>query len=187
MMLTNMRSPSLVGIASKHHPHSAIIADTLVLPHPQSIFDFAISVAVIHHLSTSSRRIAAIAQVLSTLKTPSDGELQTVYAQALFYVWALEQKGSRRGWSEDNEQDVMVPWVINSKSKSNSQQNKAKPNVEPPQDGRFVQLPKTLQRYYHLYRHGELENDICAAGGTVLSSGYEKDNWWAIATRARAD
>ena len=39
---------------------------------------------------------------------------------------------------------------------------------------------KTYQRYYHLYRKGELEEDVLHAGGVVLDSGYEKDNWWAI-------
>jgi tRNA (uracil-5-)-methyltransferase TRM9 len=38
----------------------------------------------------------------------------------------------------------------------------------------------TYQRYYHLYRKGELEADIAAAGGTILETGYERDNWWAI-------
>jgi tRNA (uracil-5-)-methyltransferase TRM9 len=42
--------------------------------------------------------------------------------------------------------------------------------------------PQTFHRYYHLYAEGELERDIGNAGGHVLESGYEKDNWWAIAT-----
>ena len=42
---------------------------------------------------------------------------------------------------------------------------------------------KTFHRYYHLYKQGELERDIEAAGGKVVEAGYEKDNWWAIATR----
>lgn len=41
---------------------------------------------------------------------------------------------------------------------------------------------KTFLRYYHLYRKGELEADIEQAGGVVVESGYEKDNWWAIAS-----
>lgn len=40
---------------------------------------------------------------------------------------------------------------------------------------------KTFHRFYHLYRKGELEEDVVAAGGAVLSSGYERDNWWVIA------
>lgn len=40
---------------------------------------------------------------------------------------------------------------------------------------------KTFHRFYHLYRKGELEEDVVAAGGEVLRSGYERDNWWVIA------
>lgn len=40
---------------------------------------------------------------------------------------------------------------------------------------------RTFHRFYHLYRKGELEEDVVAAGGEVLSSGYERDNWWIIA------
>jgi len=43
---------------------------------------------------------------------------------------------------------------------------------------------RTFHRYYHLYRKGELEEDVAAAGGVVLDSGYERDNWWAIAARS---
>ena len=41
----------------------------------------------------------------------------------------------------------------------------------------------TYQRYYHLFRKGELEDCIATAGGIVLEGGYEKDNWWAIVRR----
>ncbi|CAN8103799.1 unnamed protein product [Discula destructiva] len=40
---------------------------------------------------------------------------------------------------------------------------------------------KTFYRFYHLYKKGELEEDVRAAGGRVLRSGYERDNWWVIA------
>jgi len=148
------RSEALVKIAAKHEAHSAIVADILMLPHPASFFDFTISVAVIHHLSTTPRRVQAIAAILETLRP---GSPTASNGKALICVWALEQKRSRRGWDEDDEQDVMVPWVMRE---------------------------KTFHRYYHLYRSGELQSDISAAGGTVLESGYEKDNWWAIAMRS---
>lgn len=56
----------------------------------------------------------------------------------------------------------MVPWVLK---------------------GQKGKEEKTFNRYYHLYQSGELERDVIAAGGTVVESGYEKDNWWAIAVR----
>lgn len=75
---------------------------------------------------------------------------------ALVYVWALEQSSSRRGWKEGMDQDVMVPWIDNK-------------NPE-----------RRFDRYYHLYKKGELEEDVRSAGGLVLERGYEKDNWWAV-------
>ncbi len=163
------RSSKLVSIAARHQPHSAIVADNLALPHGSSVlgarFDFALSVAVIHHLSTSERRQEAIASMLQCLR--EDGK-------ALIYVWALEQKNSRRGWDEGHEQDVMVPWVMKTGKQDlgNGEKSDAKET--------------TFQRYYHLYRSGELELDIKAVGGEVLLSGYEKDNWWAIARHRRS-
>lgn len=154
------RSTNLVKIASQHQPHAAVVADTLSLPHQAGRFDFAISIAVVHHLSTPERRREAIREILLCLNAEG---------KALIYVWALEQKNSRRGWDEGHEQDVMVPWVMKSGKKN------------PNEDG---STEKTFQRYYHLYRSGELEADIAAVGGKVVGSGYEKDNWWAICQKA---
>lgn len=167
------RSTNLTTIAASHIPHSAIVADNLSLPHPSGTFDFAISIAVIHHLSTPERRIEAVKCVLDVLRRPQPPSSGTSTKQpsaintaqsdsggrALIYVWALEQKDSRRGWDEGHEQDVMVPWVLKQKKKED----------------------QTFLRYYHLYSKGELERDVESAGGVVLEGGYEKDNWWVIA------
>ncbi|KAL9110874.1 MAG: hypothetical protein Q9227_004674 [Pyrenula ochraceoflavens] len=153
------RSQALVQIAKNHQPHASVVADALNLPHPNSAFDFAISIAVIHHLSTNERRIVALKAALSVLcpHTParSGGRLLT-------FVWALEQSNSRRAFTSASPQDVMVPWVTKKPASS---------------------TPETYDRYYHLYAAGELERDIVAAGGRILESGYDRDNWWAIATR----
>ncbi|KAK7706766.1 tRNA methyltransferase, has a role in tRNA modification [Botryosphaeria dothidea] len=163
------RSTNLAKIATRHQPHSAIVADTLSLPHPLAAFDFAISIAVIHHLSTPERRIEATKAILDHLNPEG---------QALVYVWALEQRDSRRGWDEGHEQDVMVPWVMN---KNAPKKTKKKESAQPEQaEAAPPEGPKTFHRYYHLYRKGELEHDIQQAGGEVVEAGYEKDNWWAI-------
>lgn len=133
------------------------MADLLDLPHPPHAFDFAIAIAVVHHLSTPARRAGAIKAILECLKP--DG-------RALVYVWALEQESSRRGWSEKDDQDVMVPWVMRGKKRAGDDDSGG---------------DRTFHRYYHLYRKGELESDIAAAGGEVVEAGYEKDNWWAVA------
>jgi tRNA (uracil-5-)-methyltransferase TRM9 len=159
------RSTNLVKIASQHEPHSVMVADILSLPHRKEGsskrgFDFAISIAVIHHLSTLERREEAIRSILECLVEGG---------RVLIYVWALEQKNSRRGWDNGHEQDVIVPWIT--KTGKQQAESTAMPQLK----------EVTFQRYYHLYRSGELEGNIQAAGGQVLQSGYEKDNWWAIA------
>ncbi|KAF2160830.1 hypothetical protein M409DRAFT_70149 [Zasmidium cellare ATCC 36951] len=157
------RSHNLVKIASQHQPHAVVVADILDLPHQLHFFDFAISIAVVHHLSTPERRVEALRSILQTLKPGG---------QALVYVWALEQESSRRGWSEKDDQDVMVPWVMKGSKKTKDESGSEAASTD-----------KTFHRYYHLYRKGELEHDVETAGGQVVEAGYEKDNWWAIAKR----
>lgn len=233
-----LRSPKLAEIASQRQKRNAsaksnpniaasnehavtdvAIANGLNLPHPANRFDFAISIAVIHHFSTKDRRIRAIQEILQLLKPQArekdrnyegknhasvecdgDGENsgKATDGIALFYVWALEQKESRRGWDEEHEQDVMVPWVMKKKMErknSNKGHKREGPKDEsnilkPGEDKNREMRPNTsdtpnaeitFHRYYHLYRNGELEADIAAARGQVVCSGYEKDNWWALA------
>ncbi|KKK21394.1 hypothetical protein P175DRAFT_0501557 [Aspergillus ochraceoroseus IBT 24754] len=162
-IIASDRSENLARIARTHQPHSTIVADILHLPHPDGFFDFAISIAVVHHLSTPDRRVQAIREILRTLK-PASGDVPG--GRALIYVWALEQKSSRRGWDKGDTQDVMVPWVMRGSSQATTS----------------IDQPKVFHRYYHLYEVAELDQDIVKAGGHVLESGYDRDNWWAIAT-----
>lgn len=167
-ILGSDRSRRLVEIARRQaegRGHEVVVADCLALPcrvvggaGEGGGVDFAICIAVVHHLATRERRVAAIRAVLETLR--AGGRL-------LVYVWALEQEGSRRGWREGGEQDVMVPWVMRGGKKGGEGEGEE----------------RVFQRYYHLYCKGELEEDVVAAGGEVVEGGYEKDNWWAIATR----
>ncbi|KAK4550861.1 hypothetical protein LTR36_000441 [Oleoguttula mirabilis] len=159
------RSHNLAEIAAQHQPHSVVVADILDLPHQPHCFDFAISIAVVHHLSTPERRVQAIRSIVESLKPGG---------KALVYVWALEQESSRRGWSEQDTQDVMVPWVMRGSKKDHGDRHEAN-------GGHSHSSDKTFHRYYHLYRKGELEQDVHAADGCVIDAGYEKDNWWAIA------
>ena len=182
-----------------------LVADGLSLPFRDCAADFAICVAVVHHLSTRARRRDAIRQLLRCVKT---GEAAT--GQVLVYVWALEQGSSRRGWDEGGEQDLLVPWVLKnqnqarvrkkgsgpSQSQKSSRDDAAVANKsgEPPvpespagegadtaTGGVSHHTDPVFERYYHLYRKGELEEDVLAVGGVVIASGYERDNWWAVA------
>ncbi|KIW28830.1 uncharacterized protein PV07_04696 [Cladophialophora immunda] len=177
-IIASDRSNALVEIARQHQPHSVIVADILSLPHPSDLFDFALSIAVIHHLSSTARRVQAIREILQTLKPPSKssrvGGERDGGGQALIFVWALEQKDSRRGWDRGHEQDVLVPWVLKPDVAPQSKVEAQTPN--PP-------VSTTYHRYYHLYREGELQEDAMAAGARIVESGYDRDNWWVILAR----
>lgn len=180
--------------------HNVVVADGMRLPHRDGSFDFAISIAVVHHWASRERRIAAIAHILSKLR--AGGE-------ALIYCWALEQGSSRRGYHEGMQQDVLVPWVLQDKTKKSPlQTGQEKPDLTgvPAQErARYIaqwrkeveakraaereeatrrqleeEKKNTKYRFYHLYREGELEEDCTSAGGTVVSQGYEKDNWYVV-------
>lgn len=100
------------------------------------------------------RRKHALAEMARSVK--SGGRI-------LVFAWALEQPVTSSlyrhplGYLEvGNTQDVLVPW-----------KNKADGTVH--------------QRYYHLFRQGELE-DLAEGSGvlSVVQSGYDRDNWYAI-------
>jgi tRNA (uracil-5-)-methyltransferase TRM9 len=145
------RSESRVDIAAQDRGYEVLVCDGLQTPHPPGRFDFCICIAVIHHYPSPARRIEAVAHILSLLAPAGE---------ALLYVWALEQKASRRGWDEGDPQDVMVPWKTL-------------------EEGKEV----VYERYYHLYKEGDLEADVEAAGGRTIKSGYDKDNWWVVMGR----
>lgn len=200
------RSPSLAELAAKAHTKAdVLVADILSPPHPRGGFDFVISVAVVHHLSTPERRVEAIGAILSCLKAGGGeggaGEDEEkgnregrAKGKALIYVWALEQKNSRRGWDEGSEQDQLVPWVMKGGGPGGSAVKTVTPDssdaavggeVESGTEsskGKGKEEDRVFERYYHIYRKGELEADVRSAGGVVVDSGWEKDNWWVIAT-----
>lgn len=211
------RSDGLIKCAHEINEHyNVLVADGMCLPHRDNSFDFAISIAVVHHWSTRERRVQAINHILNKVKSGG---------QILIYCWALEQSTSRRGYHEGMEQDILVPWVLqeknNNKKKDNNDSNKSKDKknlnkpdlstVPPKERASFMAKWKkeqedirkeqekkekesqqvkneekneiTKYRYYHLYREGELEEDCISAGAKIMTTGYERDNWYVIAKK----
>jgi alkylated DNA repair protein alkB family protein 8 len=90
-------SEKLVEIC-KRRGFDVIVADTLSLPYSDNICDAVLSIAVLHHISTLTRRIQALKELIRILK-PDTGRL-------LLTAWAMEQEGGLR----TGAQDVWVPW-----------------------------------------------------------------------------
>ena len=55
---------------------------------------------------------------------------------------------------------------------------------DPSIEDREERKEKVFNRFYHLYRQGELEEECAAAGGEVLAKGYDRDNWWVVVAPA---
>ncbi|KAK7948247.1 uncharacterized protein PG986_009133 [Apiospora aurea] len=202
-MLGSDRSASLVRFARDHggveRSQDVAVADGLSLPFPEGRADFAICVAVIHHMSTRERRREAVQALLDCVRRPSSNSSGNSDdgGKILVYVWALEQSNSRRGWDEGSEQDLLVPWVMKQKKEKKEKKEKKKTKGKSAEEGAEAVAEEgnaeggssdppadtTYQRYYHLFRKGELEEDVEAVGGKVVRNGYDKDNWWVVASR----
>ncbi|KAM0726305.1 Alkylated DNA repair protein alkB-like protein 8 [Formica fusca] len=164
--------------------------DCLYLPYRDNSVDTAISIAVIHHLSTRERRLRAISEMVRVLRPTG---------KCLIYVWAKEQrKNSTDSFylkygkknKDENEKidqseigrerisecgltlpvhenrtnfthsDMLVPW----KKKSGE---------------RFL-------RYYHVFQEDELA-ELCTEVSTAMIKEvyYDQGNWCVIMEKCR--
>lgn len=173
----------------------------LKVPFRSEIFDFSLSIAVIHHLRSSERRLEAIKEMLRVMKKGREG---------LIFVWAFEDNKSVKRHKnlkviDGNEQDVLVPWSTKEFSSSDKLKLKLKEtetnnlsiktydrsnnNIDNTERSckRIksesivdvdVDADNSYERYYHLFKKGELDELVERAGGLILESGYDRDNWY---------
>ena len=79
--------------------NQAIVADNLNLPLKDNLFDYTMSVAVIHHLDTEKKRIQSIQELVRITKPGG---------KIFISVWALKQpENSKRKFTQS---DNMVEW-----------------------------------------------------------------------------
>ncbi|KAJ4488055.1 S-adenosyl-L-methionine-dependent methyltransferase [Lentinula aciculospora] len=114
-------------------------------PWRKGSFDYAISIATIHHLATYERRKQAVQRLLQAV-SPSHGRI-------LIYVWAVDQDDlSKReipvvddlSAAEEPGKDVFVPWVL-------------------PSDTVQTRQEQVFNRYYHMFAKGELTQLVSEA------------------------
>ncbi|KAK4690081.1 hypothetical protein P7C73_g60, partial [Tremellales sp. Uapishka_1] len=200
-MIALDRSEGLLGVARTQGDvaggSECVRGDLCHLGWRDGVFDFAISIAAIHHLSTPDRRRLSV----QALFAPLVHSAKPPYSRFFIYVWAYEQSSSSRrkmgatadqpSPAEEQEpntkiQDVLVPWVTGYN----------------PKKGEVLESPpEVLHRYYHLFVEGELRAlveqagreegyvvvDEVPIGGSgkegdkwlrIRGVGYEADNWW---------
>jgi len=180
------RSQELLRIAQSagHRRQEVLVGDALQSCWRPGLFDYAISIATIHHLSTTERRRDAIKNLLSAV-SPFGGRI-------LIYVWAVDQDDtSKRDVSpalcsgSQPGVDAFVPWVLNAGPKADTA---SKPSND--------QERKIFKRYYHFFAAGELRQLVCEAAETlgfvvgppstecgqrgleIVKDDYEKSNWY---------
>lgn len=78
------------------------VGDTMTLPYRDGVFDAALSIAVLHHISSIPRRVRLIREVMRVVAVGGKG---------LFYAWAFEQKNAKSG-HQFPAHDVLVPWHL---------------------------------------------------------------------------
>ncbi|KAF8559823.1 hypothetical protein OG21DRAFT_1474146 [Imleria badia] len=156
-------------------------------------FDYAISIATIHHLASYERRRLAVQRLLQCV-SPAHGRI-------LIYVWAIEQDNlSKRVIPADGStapssgKDVFVPWVISQQGITPSPTTKQPLKNLLENSGTIIEAP-VYHRYYHMFAKGELTRLTCDAaqgmglvvgppeegrrGIEIIQDGWERSNYYA--------
>ena len=89
------RCKNLTEIA-REKENEVLICDNLALPYKDDSFDAVVSIAVIHHIATTERRVRAIRELARILR---------VGGRIIISVWSMEQRHRRF-----ESQDVLIPW-----------------------------------------------------------------------------
>lgn len=161
-------------------PYDCFDADACRLPLQSSAFDGALSIAVLHHVSTLERRRFAVSEVFRILR---------VGGRALFYAWALEQRDfEARSGHKFASSDVLVPFHL----RRHGEYWRPNEMAPPPSHATFDDEKNAivLQRYCHVYRDGELPSLVLdAAGGPahvrIDDAYYDQGNWAVACTKLK--
>jgi SAM-dependent methyltransferase len=164
------RSLNLLKV-SREPGHETFCCDAVKLPLQSDAFDATICVAVLHHLASKDRRVAAVRELLRITRPGG---------RVLVQAWAMEQGEESRHAFED--QDVLVPWRLQQRflQPGQTESSPATTSLEGPcehveeqGDGQLL-----FQRYCHVYKQGELE-EICSyvPGCRIVDSCWDKGNW----------
>lgn len=141
----------LLHIAKEKAPHDYVAANGLCLPYLPCMFDAAISIAVLHHVSTSPKRAMFLKEVMRCVRQGG---------VALVSVWADDhnQDARKSKWRPvpgGDPGDYMIPW-------------------------RDKHSGSVHDRYYHLFTIEDVFRMLHDAGihHSQCDIRYEQDNWY---------
>ncbi len=154
----------------------AASGDALHVPLRSGACDVAVSVAVVHHISTHPRRVRLCRELLRVLRPGGRG---------LITAWAREQPSdSRRSFTRA---DVMVAWQMPRRFVTTKEWDEAQSEGEHTKGDNVV-----LQRYCHVFSRGELPLLLQEAAKeppqypVVMKEEYfDKGNWCVEFIKAR--
>lgn len=169
LMFGTDRSLNLLGVGKTKSPEIQVFgADSLFLPIRSNFFDYAISIAVVHHFSNDLLRIKAIKEIVRIIKKGG---------KFLIYVWALEQQEKKF-----TQQDNFVPWHLQGKWENNIKIESLGPDIIKDQKSNCM----VYQRYYHVFKKGEIEQLINQIEDIEIEySYYDHANWCCIVKKIK--
>lgn len=169
-------SDALISIAHDAHAdknYDGLVADGVRVPYRSRCCDVALNIAVLHHLSTTERRLQCIRETLRILKPGG---------RALFYAWAREQQdgAANRSGHRFDAPDVLVPFHLR---EHGPHYNKATARACPQHAIRDERKNATvLKRYCHVFEEGELST-LVASLARVDDAYYDEGNWAVACTK----
>lgn len=156
--------------------------DCLYLPYRDDSVDVAISIAVIHHLSTRERRRRAISEMIRVLRPKG---------RCLIYVWAMDQRKNSADslylkYNKRNKEEIDQNGIIHERiSKCHLTLPIHKNRTNFAHSDMLVPWKKKsgecFLRYYHVFREDELTKlcmEISAA--SIKEVYYDQGNWCVI-------
>ncbi|KAH3745566.1 tRNA methyltransferase [Pelomyxa schiedti] len=150
------RCANLVDICGQKG-FECVVGDNQSIPFRDGSVDAILSIAVIHHFASDERRLLALKELVRILR---------VTGKILISVWAHEQPQ----FKELPTQEAMITWKLTDSA--------------PKKKGALPRTIKEFQRYYHLFKSGELASLLSQVPQLhVDTCEYDHDNWYAIATK----
>ncbi|CAF1313600.1 unnamed protein product [Adineta ricciae] len=172
MMIGCDRSEGLLKIC-RDRGYQVFLSDCMKIPVPTNMFDGAICIAVLHHISTENRRLAALREIVRLLKPGG---------QALVTVWAKEQEVENKK-STYITKNAKPPCPIHSTHEETKELSIHTPRTEFQRSDCLVPWTKPnekLLRYYHVFVRHELERTLTHIPEAKIVNSYNDDGNWCI-------